>query len=112
MALKLKTKFVCQSCGYSSPKWSGKCPDCGLWNTMAEEIIDTNKIKNEKSSSLKAKSADIVLLSEIENKGEVRFKTGIEEFDGFRRRDCSRKCGIDRRRPGNREIHIDASGRR
>jgi DNA repair protein RadA/Sms len=81
MALKLKTKFVCQSCGYSSPKWSGKCPDCGLWNTMAEEIIDTNKIKNEKSSSLKAKSADIVLLSEIENKGEVRFKTGIEEFD-------------------------------
>ncbi|HEY5535949.1 MAG TPA: DNA repair protein RadA [Ignavibacteria bacterium] len=81
MALKLKTKFVCQSCGYSSPKWSGKCPDCGLWNTMAEEIVDTNKIKNERSSSLKAKSADIVLLSDVESQGEVRFKTGIEEFD-------------------------------
>ena len=81
MALKLKTKFVCQSCGYSSPKWSGKCPDCGIWNTMAEEIVDTNKIKNERSSSLKAKSADIVLLSDVESQGEVRFKTGIEEFD-------------------------------
>jgi len=48
---------------------------------MAEEIVDTNKIKNERSSSLKAKSADIVLLSDVESQGEVRFKTGIEEFD-------------------------------
>ena len=46
MALKLKTKYICQNCGYSSPKWIGKCPDCESWNTFVEEIIDTNKINN------------------------------------------------------------------
>ncbi|MGN1399949.1 MAG: DNA repair protein RadA [Bacillus sp. (in: firmicutes)] len=35
---KKKTKFICQSCGYESPKWMGKCPGCGEWNKMTEEI--------------------------------------------------------------------------
>ena len=35
---KKKTKFMCQSCGYQSPKWMGKCPGCGEWNTMVEEM--------------------------------------------------------------------------
>ena len=34
---KAKTIFACQSCGYQSPKWLGKCPDCSQWNTFAEE---------------------------------------------------------------------------
>jgi DNA repair protein RadA/Sms len=37
MATKKKTKFMCQSCGYESPKWMGKCPGCGEWNKMVEE---------------------------------------------------------------------------
>jgi DNA repair protein RadA/Sms len=81
MALKLKTKYICQNCGYSSPKWIGKCPDCESWNTFVEEIIDTNKIKSEKSQLLKSKSADLKLLSEVERKGEPRLKTGIDELD-------------------------------
>ena len=32
-----KTRYACQSCGFTSPKWLGKCPDCGLWNSLAEE---------------------------------------------------------------------------
>ena len=36
--LKRKTKFMCQECGYESPKWMGKCPGCGAWNTMVEEV--------------------------------------------------------------------------
>ncbi|NCU32835.1 MAG: DNA repair protein RadA, partial [Candidatus Moranbacteria bacterium] len=36
---KPKTVFFCQSCGYQSPKWLGKCPSCGSWNSFAEEII-------------------------------------------------------------------------
>ncbi|WP_420154915.1 DNA repair protein RadA [Siphonobacter sp.] len=36
---KVKTSFFCQNCGYQSPKWLGKCPSCGEWNTMVEEII-------------------------------------------------------------------------
>ena len=38
MAAKKKTKFMCQSCGYESPKWMGKCPGCGEWNKMVEEV--------------------------------------------------------------------------
>jgi DNA repair protein RadA/Sms len=36
---KVKTSFVCQSCGTNSPKWMGKCPGCGEWNTLQEEIL-------------------------------------------------------------------------
>lgn len=38
---KKKTVYLCQECGYDSPKWLGKCPGCGQWNTMVEEIIKT-----------------------------------------------------------------------
>ena len=35
---KRKSKFMCKSCGYESPKWMGRCPGCGEWNTMNEEV--------------------------------------------------------------------------
>lgn len=38
MAKKAKVQFVCQNCGYVSPKFLGRCPNCGKWNTMVEEI--------------------------------------------------------------------------
>jgi DNA repair protein RadA/Sms len=81
MSSKLKTKFACQNCGYSSPKWLGKCPDCGMWNTMVEEIINTAKLKSDRKSLLNSKSADLVLMSEVKGNEEPRLKTGIEEFD-------------------------------
>ena len=34
--MKQKTVFLCSDCGYESPKWYGKCPSCGAWNTMSE----------------------------------------------------------------------------
>ncbi len=37
---KAKIVFACQSCGYQSPKWLGKCPDCNQWNTFAEERLE------------------------------------------------------------------------
>lgn len=39
-APKLKTRYVCSSCGSAQPRWAGKCPDCGEWNTMQEEVVD------------------------------------------------------------------------
>jgi len=42
---KVRTKFVCQECGYESPKWMGKCPGCMEWNTLVEEIVSTNDVK-------------------------------------------------------------------
>jgi DNA repair protein RadA/Sms len=40
---KVKTAYFCQSCGYNSPKWLGRCPSCGEWNTMVEEVIEKNE---------------------------------------------------------------------
>lgn len=40
---KARTAFLCNNCGYDSPKWVGKCPSCGEWNTFAEEVVGTTK---------------------------------------------------------------------
>ena len=39
MAKKKKTMYVCQNCGYDNTRWMGKCPGCGAWNTMVEEVV-------------------------------------------------------------------------
>ena len=36
---KIRSAYICSECGYESPKWYGKCPSCGEWNTMNEELI-------------------------------------------------------------------------
>ena len=38
MASKLKKLYICSNCGYETAKWLGKCPDCGSWNTLNEEV--------------------------------------------------------------------------
>lgn len=47
---KNKSVYVCQSCGYESAKWYGRCPDCGEWNSMTEEV-------RQQVSSAKSRSA-------------------------------------------------------
>ena len=45
MAQKSKTVFVCSECGYETPKWFGKCPGCGEWSTLQEEVRSSQAIK-------------------------------------------------------------------
>jgi DNA repair protein RadA/Sms len=76
-----KTVFGCQSCGFQSPKWLGKCPDCGQWDSFAEEIsvrADTSGPLRGIAGALKPKPVpiDAVVLEEQE-----RLSTGIVEFD-------------------------------
>lgn len=74
--MKLRNIFLCQSCGYSSPKWMGRCPDCSGWNTLVEErVSDITGIKP--ASMLTAP----VLLEDITFTESERFLTGIGEFD-------------------------------
>lgn len=76
---KSKIVFVCNECGYESPKWNGKCPSCGEWNTMNEEIKNTNnQITIQKTPSNYAKP---VLMNEISTNDEERYKTGKSELD-------------------------------
>ena len=75
-----KTVYECNQCGYQSGKWYGKCPDCGSWNTF-EEVEQFAAVK----ASASKKSADltdkILELAEIDVDDDVRYKTGIGEFD-------------------------------
>jgi DNA repair protein RadA/Sms len=69
--------FVCQNCGNNSPRWIGKCPACGEWNTYAEEIGTRQKAA---SPITKSKSKPI-LINEISSANEQRIKTDIKEMD-------------------------------
>ncbi|MCX8056075.1 MAG: DNA repair protein RadA [Ignavibacteria bacterium] len=74
----IKKKFVCQTCGYESIQWLGKCPSCGNWNTFSEEI--EKKLKN-KSTSTKQSSTNLFRIDEKFEVISSRLKTGISEFD-------------------------------
>ena len=77
---KIKSAFICSECGYESPKWYGKCPSCGEWNTMNEEIVT----KSENSTSFGKKSSvytQPVSITEISTKDEHRYVTEISELD-------------------------------
>src|SRR5207247_11416605 len=73
-----KTAFVCQSCGNQFPKWIGKCPSCGGWNTLVEERIVA--APKGRSGDARAPRAPVAL-NEVPPDAEVRIPTGIGEFD-------------------------------
>ncbi len=75
---KVKTKYVCQHCGYISPKWMGKCPGCHEWNGFVEELV-TKTLETKHQSAITGGKP--VALHEIEVTDEDRFNTGIEEFN-------------------------------
>src|SRR6478736_691391 len=78
---KTKTLFFCQSCGYESAKWLGKCPSCNSWNTFAEEVVSkTDSNKNEWRSDSK-KIVKPKTLLEIESAHEVRIQTHDQELN-------------------------------
>lgn len=76
---KIKTFFQCQTCGSTSPKWLGKCPDCGAWNSFAEE----KKESITRHSSLVAHfgKSEPQALSSITGGTGQRISTGIKELD-------------------------------
>lgn len=75
---KGKTVFVCNECGYESPKWLGKCPACGTWNSFFEEkIIKQTGTKNVE----KKKSITPQKLNSLESKQKTRISTGIGELN-------------------------------
>ncbi|HEY8758272.1 MAG TPA: ATPase domain-containing protein, partial [Candidatus Limnocylindria bacterium] len=73
-----KTAFVCQQCGNDYPKWIGKCPSCGGWNTLIEERVVAPP--KGRSGATRAPREPIAL-DAVPPDAEVRIKTGIGEFD-------------------------------
>ena len=75
--IKDKTVFVCTECGFDSPKWSGKCPSCGMWNTMVEKTIRADKPSattslRKSASGLKEDTPQPETLDRIETTEEPR----------------------------------------
>jgi DNA repair protein RadA/Sms len=76
---KPKIVYSCQSCGYQSPKWMGKCPDCNQWNTFVEEKYEkAGHLRGELSLGTRETPASI---HEIDTTEEGRVLSGIAEFD-------------------------------
>jgi len=71
-----KSKFVCQICGYDSPKWLGRCPNCESWNTLVEEVIRSGKMQKPI-----AKGSKPVPITAVAVKSEPRVLTNLKEFD-------------------------------
>ncbi len=79
---KIKKAFFCQNCGQESPKWVGKCPSCGEWNTFVEEIIDKGEKGNKENwKTQKAGQPQTQRLSEIEKKPQAYLPTDDEELN-------------------------------
>ncbi|HEX13411.1 MAG TPA: AAA family ATPase, partial [Desulfurella acetivorans] len=71
--MKEKTYYVCSNCGFKTTKWSGKCPNCGEWNTLKQEIQNKHK----------SHSLNIVKLDEIDLKETINYKTNYKQIDDF-----------------------------
>lgn len=81
MMAKAKTVFYCTNCGNETPRWQGKCPACGAWNTI-EEHIEKPAISGSKARSAPiGQSRHPQRLQEIPIDGEIRFSTGMGELD-------------------------------
>ena len=78
---KTKTVFICNQCGYESPKWYGKCPSCNEWDTMNEEQIITETAKKGAKVKNASYSDRVLTLSKIDSSTELRYNTGIGEFN-------------------------------
>jgi DNA repair protein RadA/Sms len=75
---KIQSKYVCQSCAYESPRWLGKCPNCGEWNSFVEELVKSIALKKGRRGT---SHVSVLPLDRIETEEDQRIPTGIAEFD-------------------------------
>lgn len=81
MAGKIKSLYVCSECGYECVKWIGKCPNCGEWNTLNEEVRETFKPGSASVEKRKKPSSMPVPITRISTEDEERYYTGSKELD-------------------------------
>lgn len=74
---KIKVQYVCQECGYDSPKWLGRCPACNAWNTMVEEAVSSKK-EHKKNNTVVDKPRPITT---VDMTSVPRRLSGVAEFD-------------------------------
>lgn len=75
---KSKTIFMCQECGSQTPRWQGRCPDCGAWNSLVEELY---KAPSLAGMTLHQGRGELVALDKVEGSEKERVPTGLSELD-------------------------------
>ncbi len=78
---KSKYIYTCNQCGYETSKWNGKCPSCGAWNSLEEELADKPAALSRSSYAAVDLSDQILELENIGAGSDVRYKTGLGELD-------------------------------
>ena len=73
--MKDKSVFICQGCGFRSPKWLGRCPSCGEWNTMIEEV------EEEAAAEIAFPPSEPILYKDIRELANPRLRVGVEDFN-------------------------------
>ncbi|NEW66556.1 DNA repair protein RadA [Carnobacteriaceae bacterium zg-84] len=81
MAKKKETKYVCQSCGYESAKWMGKCPNCQQWSTLEEETVHVSNQAVSKRQDFSGNTTKALPIKDILYTKENRLSTRIDELD-------------------------------
>ncbi|MBI2612033.1 DNA repair protein RadA, partial [Candidatus Gottesmanbacteria bacterium] len=81
--MKTRSQFVCQQCGYKSPSFLGKCPECGAWNSLVETVERETKGSSWTKANRRERTGESapIKLSEIKTKKVERISTGIKEMD-------------------------------
>lgn len=78
---KVKKAYFCSSCGNESPKWMGKCPACGEWNTFVEEVIARGNNESSPVATLTAEAAKPTIVSQIEEVEHRRIELSSAEMN-------------------------------
>ncbi len=80
---KMKTVFYCTECGNETPKWAGKCPACGAWNTIVEQEVAPKTRGNSRAAGGRGVFHTVKALSlkDLDISPEIRFSTGMGELD-------------------------------
>lgn len=78
--MKAKSVFFCTECGNETAKWAGRCPSCGAWNTIVEQVPPKNIVKGNYHTVVTSPSK-AHLINDLEASGELRFATGMGELD-------------------------------
>ncbi len=82
--MKLKSSFVCQQCGYETPQWYGKCPQCGAWNSMVETVKEdptSPRLRGARGIVSSQSGVKPQKLSDVKHIEKNRLKSGFGEFD-------------------------------
>ena len=106
---KEKVVYVCSECGQESPRWIGKCPSCGAWNTFKEEIIRKEPVSKRPLSGMEPVKSKPLVLDDIEGGDEPRIDMNDEELN--RRRIGAGLIGFVRWRTGYRKVHLSIADR-